>query len=147
MNQRTPPVDREMWLALGALSAAAVIGISFGVIAVASGVPGRPAITMAVFMHADGARFLSVGLLVAGNPVAAVVGGFLLNARHPSFGLALGDTWWARPAGSPSRWSSPCAVPPSRSSWSRRRAPRPCCGCAELPDLPRHGTDQVLISR
>jgi predicted branched-subunit amino acid permease len=45
---------------------------------------------------AGGAQFLAVGLLAAGSPVAAVVAGLLINARHFPFGLALGDTLRAR---------------------------------------------------
>ncbi|EXU62134.1 hypothetical protein Z951_43230 [Streptomyces sp. PRh5] len=63
----------------GTLSAAA-IGVSFGAIAVASGVPGWLAITMSVFIHAGGAQLLSFGLLAVGNSVAAVADGLLLNA-------------------------------------------------------------------
>jgi predicted branched-subunit amino acid permease len=81
------------WQALGAISlAAAAIGISFGAIAVASGIPGWLAIAMSVFIHAGGSQFLAVGLIAAGNPLAAAFAGLLLNARHLPFGLALGST-------------------------------------------------------
>jgi predicted branched-subunit amino acid permease len=36
-----------------------------------------------------GPQFLAVGLIAAGNPLAAVLAGLLLNARHLPFGLAV----------------------------------------------------------
>jgi 4-azaleucine resistance transporter AzlC len=76
-----------------ALAAAAfVIGISFGAIAVASGLSGAKAVAMSVFVFAGGAQFLAVGVAGAGGTaVAAVLGGLVLNARHLPFGLAMGD--------------------------------------------------------
>ncbi|BCL27206.1 AzlC family ABC transporter permease [Streptomyces aurantiacus] len=135
MTQNEQAVDREMWSALGALSAAAaVIGVSFGAIAVASGVPGWLAIAMSVFIHAGGAQFLSAGLLAVGNPVAAVVGGLLLNARHLPFGLALrdtlGDTWWARVAGSQLISDESVAFALSRPEGPARRRAFWACGIA-----------------
>lgn len=67
------------------------IGVSFGAVAVTSGVPGWMAVALSVFVFAGGAQFMAVSLATAGNPVAAVVAGLLLNARHLPFGLALGD--------------------------------------------------------
>jgi 4-azaleucine resistance transporter AzlC len=94
-----------MWQGVGAMSlAAAGVGVSFGAVAVASGIPGWLAIAMSVLIHAGGSQFLAVGMLAAGNPFAAVFAGLLLNARHLPFGLALCDTvgvgWWARLIGS-----------------------------------------------
>jgi predicted branched-subunit amino acid permease len=76
-----------------ALAAAAfVIGVSFGAIAVASGVSGPKAIAMSVFVFAGGSQFLAVGVVGAGGTaLAAVLGGLVLNARHLPFGLAIGD--------------------------------------------------------
>jgi 4-azaleucine resistance transporter AzlC len=47
---------------------------------------------MSVLIFAGGAQFLAVGLLAAGNPIAAVLAGLLLNARHLPFGLVVADT-------------------------------------------------------
>ena len=89
--------------------AAAVIGLSFGAIAVAAGLPGWLVVAMSLLVFAGGAQFLAVGLLAAGGPLAAVAGGLLLNARHVPFGLALaspgpdrvlGRRWPARLLGS-----------------------------------------------
>jgi 4-azaleucine resistance transporter AzlC len=78
---------------VAALAAAAfVVGISFGAIAVASGVSGPKAVAMSVFVFAGGSQFLAVGVVGAGGTVlAAVLGGLVLNARHLPFGLAMGD--------------------------------------------------------
>ncbi|MGH3680653.1 MAG: AzlC family ABC transporter permease, partial [Natronosporangium sp.] len=101
--------DRDLLRDAGAIAVAAfVIGLSFGAIAVASGLPGWLVVAMSLLVFAGGAQFLSVGLLAAGGPVAAVLGGLLLNARHLPFGLALaggstgvfGRRWPARLVGS-----------------------------------------------
>ena len=78
---------------VAALAAAAfVIGVSFGAIAVASGVSGPKAVAMSLFVFAGGSQFLAVGVVGAGGTaLAAVLGGLVLNARHLPFGLAMGD--------------------------------------------------------
>jgi len=76
--------------ALGA--ACLVIGLSFGAIAAAAGIPVVQASAMSLFVFAGGAQFLAVGVTAAGGTaVAAVLAGLLLNARHLPFGLAIGD--------------------------------------------------------
>ncbi|MEU6024487.1 AzlC family ABC transporter permease [Micromonospora sp. NPDC047134] len=90
---------------VAAIGAAMVaVGASFGAVAVAAGLPVWAVIAMSVLVYAGGAQFMAVGLAAAGNPVAAVLAGLLLNARHLPFGLALGDTLgrrlWQRLLGS-----------------------------------------------
>jgi 4-azaleucine resistance transporter AzlC len=88
---RTVPPDlaRDV-AALGA--ACFVVGLSFGAIAVASGMPLLQVSAMSLFVFAGGAQFLAVGVTAAGGTaVAAVFAGLLLNARHLPFGLAIGD--------------------------------------------------------
>lgn len=97
--------DRDLLRDAGAIAVAAfVIGLSFGAIAVASGLPGWLVVAMSLLVFAGGAQFLSVGLLAAGSPLAAVLGGLLLNARHLPFGLAIpevfGRRWVPRLVGS-----------------------------------------------
>jgi predicted branched-subunit amino acid permease len=83
-------VDRTLLRDAGAIAAAVMaIGLSFGAIAVAAGLPAWLVIAMSVLVFAGGAQFLAVGLLAVGNPAAAVFGGLLLNARHLPFGFAL----------------------------------------------------------
>ncbi|MFC4064105.1 AzlC family ABC transporter permease [Actinoplanes subglobosus] len=82
---------------IGALAAASMaVGASFGAIAVAYGLPAWVPVVMSVLIFAGGAQFLAVGLLAAGNPIAAVLAGLLLNARHLPFGLAVADTIGSR---------------------------------------------------
>jgi 4-azaleucine resistance transporter AzlC len=77
---------------VGALAAAAaVIGLSFGAIASAAGLPAWAVATMSLMVFAGGAQFMAVGMIAVGSPVAAVLGGLLLNARHLPFGLSIAD--------------------------------------------------------
>jgi 4-azaleucine resistance transporter AzlC len=99
-------LDRQLLRDVAALAAAvAVIGVSFGAIAVASGMSPWLALLMSALVFAGGAQFMAVGVVAAGgSPVAAVLAGLLLNARHLPFGLAvagvLGRGWASRLVGS-----------------------------------------------
>lgn len=104
---RTIPrtVDRSLLRDAVAISAAMIaVGASFGAIAVASGLPAWAPLLMSSLVFAGGAQFMAAGLIAAGNPVAAVLAGLLLNARHLPFGLALsgaiGPRWRHRLIGS-----------------------------------------------
>ncbi|MEU4691093.1 AzlC family ABC transporter permease [Actinoplanes sp. NPDC023714] len=78
---------------VGALGAAMVaVGASFGAISIAYGLPPWAPIAMSTIVFAGGSQFLAAGLIAAGNPIAAVLAGLLLNARHLPFGLAIADT-------------------------------------------------------
>ncbi|MEU4639527.1 AzlC family ABC transporter permease [Micromonospora sp. NPDC023814] len=90
---------------VAAIGAAMVaVGASFGAVAVAAGLPGWTAVVMSVLVYAGGAQFMAVGLVATGSPLAAVLAGLLLNARHLPFGLALADSigrpLWRRLLGS-----------------------------------------------
>ncbi|WP_430789875.1 AzlC family ABC transporter permease [Actinoplanes sp. G11-F43] len=77
---------------VAALAAASLaVGASFGAITIAYGLPQWVPLVMSVLVFAGGSQFLAVGLLAAGNPIAAVLAGLLLNARHLPFGLAVAD--------------------------------------------------------
>jgi 4-azaleucine resistance transporter AzlC len=79
--------------------AVAFVGLSFGAIATATGLPPWAVVAFSLFVFAGGSQFVAVALVAAGNPVAAIVGGLLLNARHLPFGMALADvlaTGWPR---------------------------------------------------
>ncbi|MDT4990661.1 MAG: hypothetical protein QOH97_553 [Actinoplanes sp.] len=67
------------------------VGASFGAIAIAYGLPTWVPFLMSTVVFAGGAQFLAVGLIAA-NPIAAVLAGLLLNARHLPFGLAVAET-------------------------------------------------------
>ncbi|MFL6110101.1 MAG: AzlC family ABC transporter permease [Catenulispora sp.] len=88
---RTP--DRGLVRDAAAIAAAMVaVGGSFCAIAIGYGLPTWAPFLMSVIVFAGGAQFLAVGLIAAGNPIAAIVAGLLLNARHLPFGLAVSET-------------------------------------------------------
>ncbi|WP_432834034.1 AzlC family ABC transporter permease [Dactylosporangium sp. CA-092794] len=86
---RTDPIARDV---AALCAAAAVVGLSFGAIASAAGLPLSQIVAMNALLYAGGAQFLAVGLAGAGATAAAIVlAGLLLNARHLPFGLAIGN--------------------------------------------------------
>jgi 4-azaleucine resistance transporter AzlC len=111
---------------IGALAAATLaVGASFGAITIAYGLPAWVPVVMSVLIFAGGSQFLAVGLLAAGNPIAAVVAGLLLNARHLPFGLAvagtLGTRWRDRLVGSHLMTDESVAFALAESSPAARR--------------------------
>lgn len=79
----------------------AVVGVSFGAIAVAGGLPVWVPVLMSLLVYAGSAQFSVVGILAAGGgPAAAAATGLLLNSRTAAFSLAvsdsLGRSWAAR---------------------------------------------------
>ncbi|MEH0576523.1 MULTISPECIES: AzlC family ABC transporter permease [Streptomyces] len=96
--QRTPtssessglrPLVRDsslVWLAGG------VVGVSFGAIAVAGGLPVWVPVVMSLVVYAGSAQFSAVGVVLAGGgPLAAAATGLLLNTRNAAFSLAVAD--------------------------------------------------------
>jgi 4-azaleucine resistance transporter AzlC len=76
-------------IALVCLSVGA-IGVSYGAITVTKGFPLWFPVVSAALVLAASSEFLFVGLIAAGgNPIAAVLVGLLVNARHLPYGLAL----------------------------------------------------------
>ncbi|WP_443045720.1 AzlC family ABC transporter permease [Streptomyces sp. NBC_00356] len=102
---RIPTVDPRLlrdcalvWLA------DAVVGLSFGAVSVASGLPMWVPVAMSLLVFAGSAQFSAVGVFAAGGgPFAAVATGLLLNTRTAAFSLAvsdaLGTSWPARLVG------------------------------------------------
>jgi 4-azaleucine resistance transporter AzlC len=94
--KRTGP-DRALLRDAAAIAAAMIaVGASFGAITIAYGLPTWVPFLMSTVVFAGGAQFLAVGLIAAGNPIAAVLAGLLLNARHLPFGLAVSATVGSR---------------------------------------------------
>jgi 4-azaleucine resistance transporter AzlC len=98
---RDPLVRNAAAMALAAF----VVGLSFGAISAAAGLPALLAMGMSMLVFAGGSQFMAVGIVASGgSAIAAVLAGLLLNARHLPFGLALADTigrsWPARLVGS-----------------------------------------------
>ncbi|MGW3494283.1 AzlC family ABC transporter permease [Streptomyces sp. NPDC001020] len=72
--------------------ASGVVGVSFGAIAVAGGLPVWVPVVMSLVVYAGSAQFSTVGILLAGGgPVAAAATGLLLNTRTAAFSLAVAD--------------------------------------------------------
>lgn len=72
--------------------AVGVIGLSYGAIAVTSGFPWWFPVLMGILVLAASSEFLFIGIIAAGgSPVAALLAGLLVNARHLPFGLAVPD--------------------------------------------------------
>ncbi|WP_030795080.1 AzlC family ABC transporter permease [Streptomyces sp. NRRL S-920] len=98
LSDLPPGVLRDIALVL---LADAVVGVSFGAIAVAGGLPLWVPVVMSLLVFAGSSQFSAVGILTAGGgPVAAAATGLLLNSRTAAFSLALADdigrTWTAR---------------------------------------------------
>ncbi|MEU1081467.1 AzlC family ABC transporter permease [Streptomyces sp. NPDC005908] len=72
--------------------AGGVVGVSFGAIAVAGGLPVWMPVVMSLVVYAGSAQFSAVGVLLAGGgPVAAAATGLLLNTRTAAYGLAVAE--------------------------------------------------------
>lgn len=73
--------------------AVGLVGASYGAITVSEGFPVWTPTLMSVLVFAGASQFLFTGIVAAGgSPVAAVLAGLLVNARHLPFGFALADT-------------------------------------------------------
>ncbi len=73
--------------------AGALLGLSFGVLAVASGFPVVAAIVMSAIVHAGSAQFAALAVVTGGGSIpAAVAAGTLMNGRFLPMGLALGPS-------------------------------------------------------
>src|SRR6516225_2776176 len=81
-----------------------IVGVSFGAIAVAGGLPWWVPVAMSLLVFAGGSQFAATSVVLAGgSPVAAVAAGALLNTRLAPYGFAVagitGRNWWTRLAG------------------------------------------------
>lgn len=131
---RTP--DRPLLRDVGAIAiGSAVTGASFGAIAVTSGLAWWVPVLMSLVVFAGGAQFMAVGVVAAGGgPVAAVIAGLVLNARHLPFGLAVGDVlgrgWLARLVGSHLMVDESVAFALAQRDPARARTAYWTCGAA-----------------
>jgi len=68
------------------------IGLSYGAVAVASGLPLWFPAAQSVLVLAGASEILFIGIVATGgNPLAAALAGLLVNARHLPYSLALPD--------------------------------------------------------
>jgi 4-azaleucine resistance transporter AzlC len=83
--------------ALALAAALAIVGVSFGALSTAAGVPLPMTLALSLLVFAGGAQFLVVAVAAAGgSAIAGLVGGLLLNARLLPYGLAMGGVIGAR---------------------------------------------------
>lgn len=72
-------------------AAVAAYGLSYGVLAVAAGLPAWLATAMSLLVLAGGSQFAFIGVVAAGGaPMAGAAAGLLVNARYVAFGFAIG---------------------------------------------------------
>lgn len=126
-------LDRELARDIALVCAAdTIVGVSFGAITVSSGLPLWLPMLLSVFVFAGAAQFMFVGIIASGgNPIAAVVAGLLVNARHVPFGFAVGDllgTGWKRMAGSHLMIDESVAFALGQPDRAQRRAAYWSCG-------------------
>jgi 4-azaleucine resistance transporter AzlC len=127
-------VDRDdLRDALALAAAVGVVGVSFGALAAAAGVPPVLTVALSLLVFAGGAQFLVVAVVAAGGGApAAVIAGLLLNARHVPFGLAVagtvGDSWLARLVGAHIMVDETVAFSRARGNGRRARTAYWLCG-------------------
>jgi 4-azaleucine resistance transporter AzlC len=127
-------LDRETLRDIGLVCLAdGVVGVSYGVVTVSSGLPIWAPMALSVLVFAGASQFLFVAIVAAGGgPVAAVAAGLLVNARLLPFGFAVGDvlgTGWARRLlGSHLVIDESVAFTLTQSAADRRRAAFWTCG-------------------
>ena len=86
----SPPDPRTAGVVLGL--AVGVFGVSFGVLAVASGLTVAQACTMSLLVFTGASQFAVVGVIGSGGSTAAALGSaLLLAARNTAYGLAMSD--------------------------------------------------------
>ncbi|TCP46318.1 4-azaleucine resistance transporter AzlC [Tamaricihabitans halophyticus] len=112
-----------------------VVGLSFGAIATSSGFPLWVPMLMSLVILSGAAQFTLVGVLAAGGgPVAGVLAGLVVGARHLPFGFAvgglLGPRRWQRLVGSHLMIDEVVAFALAQSDPRRARAAYWACGVA-----------------
>ncbi|MEI5102252.1 AzlC family ABC transporter permease [Streptomyces sp. PmtG] len=109
------------------LLADTVVGVSFGAIAVAGGLPVWVPVTMSLLVYAGSAQFSAVAILTSGGGAAAAAAtGLLLNTRTAAFSLAVADSigrsWPARLVGAHLVTDETAAFVLAQPDPARRRA-------------------------
>jgi 4-azaleucine resistance transporter AzlC len=84
---RTP---KEILAAASSIAIAVfVFGVSFGVLAIAAGLPWWAPVLMSILVFAGSAQFAALGVITAGGGVlTAILAGALLNLRYVATGIA-----------------------------------------------------------
>jgi 4-azaleucine resistance transporter AzlC len=131
---RLPALDRDILRDITMVCVAdSLVGVSFGAIAVAGGLPLWVPVTMSVLVFAGGSQIAAVGVVLAGgSPVAAVAAGLLLNTRLLPYSLAVADLftgrWPVRLAGAQLTTDETVAFALGQRDPARQRAAFWICG-------------------
>jgi len=112
------------------------IGLSYGAVAVASGLPVWVPAAASVLVLAGASEILFVGIVAAGgNPIAAALAGLLVNARHIPYSLALPDVTgpgWRRLLGTHVMNDESVVFALGQDDITRQRAAYWACGLGVL---------------
>jgi 4-azaleucine resistance transporter AzlC len=115
-------------------STSGLIAISFGVLARTSGLSLVMTCAMSLIVFAGGAQFLAVATIASGgSPLAAVLGGIVLNARHLPYGFAIAPLlrgpFWRRALSSQIVLDESTALALSQPTPELGRLAFYACGC------------------
>ncbi|GAB2675947.1 AzlC family ABC transporter permease [Nocardia goodfellowii] len=150
---------RSIWRTLGrdtasgvaaVLLAVWVIGLSYGATAVSSGFPIWLPVVLSFAVLAGGAEFLFIGIIAGGgSPIAAVLAGLVVNARHLPYGLSVPDDvvgkGWRRALGVHVMNDESVAMALAESDTARKRVVYWVCGLGVLLAWPGGAVLGALI--
>lgn len=113
----------------------AIVGVSFGAIAVSGGLRPWVPVSMSLVVFAGGAQLAAVGVVLAGgSPIAGVVAGLVLNTRMLPYSLAVAGVpsgrWLTRLFGAHLIVDETVAFTLGQHDDRRRRAAFWACGLA-----------------
>ncbi|WP_413353670.1 AzlC family ABC transporter permease [Microbacterium sp. 1P06AB] len=105
MTGEQPPTRRAWRDSLGVVLATSAYGISFGALAVTSGLDVWQTCVLSLLMFTGGSQFAFVGVIGGGGlPGAAIASAGLLGIRNVAYGLrmspVIGEGFWRRAAAS-----------------------------------------------
>ncbi len=136
---------RSIWSLLGRRTTRAIIlvcvadglvGISYGAVAVHSGLQPWVVLALALLVLAGASEILFVGIVAAGgSPLTAALAGLLVNARHLPFGLAIHEvvgTGWRRILGTHLLNDESVVFALDQDTLDRKRAAFWACGLGIL---------------
>jgi 4-azaleucine resistance transporter AzlC len=125
------------------------IGLSYGAIAVTSGLPLWVPAAQSVLVLAGASEFLFIGIVAAGgSPIAAALAGLLVNARHLPYSLALPDVTgrgWRRLLGTHVMNDESVVFALAQDDLVRKRAAYWACGLGVLVCWPSGAILGALI--
>ncbi|MEV0251036.1 AzlC family ABC transporter permease [Nocardia sp. NPDC050712] len=150
---------RSIWRTLGrdtasgiaaVLLAVWVIGLSYGATAISSGLPLWLPVALSFAVLAGGAEFLFIGIIAGGgSPIAAVLAGLVVNARHLPYGLSVPDEvvgqGWRRALGVHLMNDESVALALAESDTARKRVVYWVCGIGVLLAWPGGAVLGALI--